>query len=181
MSEKNLSDEDKELFRQVVKDVKPLSKNSERIETTQPLPNTIKRAASNPKPTTKSYHLSNYYTEPVYSDSLVSYSRTGIPLKRFKELRKGEIRWQARIDLHGLYAELAQDTLCKFIDEQIQLGHRCILIIHGKGGQQGEPPVLKNLVNHWLRQLSQVLAFHSALPRDGGTGALYVLLKRVRE
>ncbi len=67
--------------------------------------------------------------------------------------------------------------LINFIRQEATSRHRCLLIIHGKGSHNGKAPVLKNLVRHWLPQFPQVLAFHSALTRDGGAGALYVLLK----
>lgn len=103
-----------------------------------------------------------------------------MPRKRLTALRSGEIVSEARLDLHGLNPDSARTSLCDFIEKQTLQGKRCVLIIHGKGSKHGEAPVLKNHVNHWLQQLPQVLAFHSAIPRDGGTGALYVLLKRQR-
>jgi DNA-nicking Smr family endonuclease len=56
----------------------------------------------------------------------------------------------------------------------------CIRIIHGKGkrSRNNKGPVIKTKVNHWLRQRDDVLAFCSARPIDGGTGAIYVLLRR---
>jgi DNA-nicking Smr family endonuclease len=77
-----------------------------------------------------------------------------------------------------LYANPAKEALCQFITEAMHRQQRCVLIIHGKGGQQGTPPVIKNLVNRWLPQINEVLAFYSALPKDGGSGAVYVLLKK---
>ena len=136
------------------------------------------RKAELPEPHTIHYALSNYYHEEVSSDTILAYCKQSIPHRRLIQLRKGEIPWQARLDLHGLRPDAAQESLCHFIDQQIRLDNRCLLVIHGKGGQRGEAPILKNLVNHWLKQLPQVLAFHSALPRDGGSGALYVLLQR---
>lgn len=56
---------------------------------------------------------------------------------------------------------------------------RVVRIIHGKkNSSEGKMPVLKGKVNSWLRQKSEVLAFCSARPNDGGTRAVYVLLKR---
>ena len=58
-------------------------------------------------------------------------------------------------------------------------GKRCVRIVHGKGlSSEGKLPVLKVKVNSWLRQKDDVLAFCSARPQDGGTGAVYVLLKK---
>jgi DNA-nicking Smr family endonuclease len=53
-----------------------------------------------------------------------------------------------------------------------------VLIIHGKGGYDGGPSLLKSQVNHWLKQMPEVLAYHSAVRQHGGLGAVYVLLKR---
>ena len=124
-------------------------------------------------------HLSNTYTDPVDANSILSYSIPSLPNKRFQQLKNGQIPWEARLDLHGLKADSASDELQNFIANPLQIHTRCILIIHGKGGYSGEPPIIKNYINHWLKQIPDVLAFHSALPREGGTGALYVLLKKL--
>lgn len=176
-----ISDEDKALFSDMMKTVKPL-KNSTPREPKPPAAKKISIRKIEPIEKTKTeYYLSNYYTDVVNSNSELSYTNQAIPRKRLRELKKGEIRWDARIDLHGFRPDEAQRALCDFIEQKYQAGNRCLLIIHGKGGRLGEEPVLKNHVNHWLKQLPQVLAFHSAIPRDGGSGALYVLLKRQRE
>ena len=70
-------------------------------------------------------------------------------------------------------------ALAAFLDRCGHRGARCVHIIHGKGhGSSNQGPVLKNKVNAWLRQREEVLAFCSAQPKDGGTGAVYVLLRR---
>ena len=179
MSDNKLTDEDKALFREMMKTVKPLKNNNRIKEETKPVKVPLPKTTYNDQQT--HYSLSSHYTNVVNSDTILTFCKHGIPRKRFNQLKKGEISWQARLDLHGLKPDAARETLCEFIEQQNHLGMRSLLIIHGKGGQSGETPVLKNLVNHWLPQLPQILAFHSALPRDGGCGALYVLLKRQRE
>ena len=179
MSDDSLSDEDKALFRQIIKGVKPLRKSNKvnLSSTLKAAPGTKKQAPvveNNPPP----IYLSDYYPNEVQAETILSYSNHSIPSKRLHGLKTGQIPWQARLDLHGLRADAAKEALIQFIWQQTALAHRSLLIIHGKGGHRNEAPVLKNLVNHWLRQFPQVLAFHSALPRDGGNGALYVLLKR---
>jgi DNA-nicking Smr family endonuclease len=124
--------------------------------------------------------LSNFYTNEVGAETTLSWCQHGIPRKRFSELKQGKIPWDSKLDMHGLRADDAAQTLLDFIARHQTLDHRCLLIVHGKGNHRSEAPVLKNLVNHWLQQIPQVLAFHSALPREGGNGALYVLLKRNR-
>ena len=184
MSKDCISEEDKALFRQVVHSVTPLKKSvvvqSSPRKTPAPLrkPSRPEQVAISEKPT---IYLSNFYSEPVSAESQLSYCRHSIPRKRFAELKQGRINWDAKLDLHGLKPEEAAQRLLDFILQQYALEHRCLLIIHGKGSHRNEAPVLKNLVNHWLHQIPQVLAFHSAIPKEGGSGALYVLLKRHRD
>jgi DNA-nicking Smr family endonuclease len=185
MSDDSLSDEDKTLFRQMMGAVKPLGK-SKKIDLPTPKPRTkpVRReriTTSKTAPIADTIYLSDYYSEEVQANTILSYSSHSIPNKRLRELKNGLIPWQSRLDLHGLKSDAARGALLNFILQQSSFEHRCLLIIHGKGSPKGEAPVLKNLVNHWLPQFPQVLAFHSALSRDGGCGALYVLLKRQKE
>ena len=177
----SVSDEDKELFNETMKAVKPLHNITKR-EPKSPVVKKPVRRKPDPVETPKSdYYLSNHYSNIVKPTTTLAHCSNDLPRKRLKELKNGDIRWEARLDLHGLRPDAARDALCNFVDQQSHKGSRCLLIIHGKGGRLDEEPVLKNHVNHWLQQLPQVLAFHSAVPRDGGTGAVYVLLKRQRE
>jgi len=183
-----ISDEDKALFNETMKTVKPLRNTTQR-EPRAPVTPKVGRDLRRPRPTSpvleetpkSDYYLSNHYPDIVSPTTTLTYCSRDMPRKRLQELKNGYIRWEGRLDLHGLRPDAAREALCNFIDRQSNIGHRCLLIIHGKGGRHDEEPILKNHVNHWLQQLSQVLAFHSAIPRDGGTGAVYVLLKRQRE
>ena len=177
----SVSDEDKALFHAVMQAVKPLKPSTRREPTPPPAkkPIIIRKAEPLERPKTE-YYLSNHYQDTVSPESTIVYCSQSIPKKRLRELKSGQIPWEARLDLHGFSRDDAQLALCTFITNQYHQARRCVLIIHGKGGNRhGEAPVLKNHVNHWLQQLPQVLAFHSALARDGGNGALYVLLKRL--
>lgn len=174
-----MSDEDKALFREHMRSVKPLNQHSKKAN--YPVQKTPVKPIKIIKPVeidkTECY-LSDYISEPVSSDSILSYSHSSLPSRRFRDLTNGQIAWEERLDLHGLKAEDARQILWNFIQKQIKNDKRCLLIIHGKGGHQGAPPVIKNLVNRWLVQINEVIAFHSALAKDGGNGAVYVLLKR---
>lgn len=178
MADDELSDEDKALFRNMVGAVTPLKKTKQALEVKKK-PAVLKaRKSASVSNEAQQYSLSNYYQTEVGSDTILAYSKPGIRHKRWLQLRQGKIPIEARLDLHGLTLDNAQLRLCTFIDDQRALGHRCLLIIHGKGGRYGALPLLKNHVNHWLPQLPHILAFHSALPRDGGSGAVYVLLAK---
>lgn len=179
MTDDSLSDDDKALFQEHMRHVKPLKESTPKeVHKKTPAPIKKKSTYTPSAPIEKNYFLSDYISEPVQSHSVISYAQASLPNKRFKALKNGQIPWEARLDLHGLHSEKAKETLCHFINKQMKLGKRCILIIHGKGGHEGAPPVIKNLINRWLPQIDEVLAFHSALARDGGHGALYVLLKK---
>ncbi len=98
-----------------------------------------------------------------------------------KQLKSGEFTIQAHLDLHGCILEQAKSSLTTFIRNCHALGLRSLLVIHGRGLKSDSGPVLKEGVVKWLTTgtLSHlVLAFCSARPCDGGTGAMYVLLKK---
>lgn len=98
-----------------------------------------------------------------------------------KRLKKGEFALQGHLDLHGLTRDEARQALDTFILNAVALTERCLLIIHGRGLKSPEGPVLKESVLTWLttgRLAHHVLALCSAKPYDGGTGALYVLLRQ---
>ena len=106
------------------------------------------------------------------------FSRSGLQHKLIKRLKRGELSIQAELDLHRLTKKEAREEVIHFLHYCQQNNFRQIRIIHGKGhGSKGKIPVLKTLINHWLQQRDDILAFCSARPCDGGTGAIYVLLK----
>jgi DNA-nicking Smr family endonuclease len=97
-----------------------------------------------------------------------------------EKLKKGELAIQACLDLHGYIMEEAKEKVSIFIRNNYAMGYRCLTIIHGRGLKSNEGPVLKKCVINWLSSgiLSRyILAFCSARPCDGGTGAVYILLK----
>lgn len=173
-----ISDEDRALFREAMRDVKPSTLHVNREK--KPTNHIILKKHATVKPHSKplSYDLSDNYYNTVQANTTLCYCHNSISKNRFKDIQNGKVPYEARLDLHGLTQDEARDTLCAFLTREQDLNKRCLLIIHGKGGRYGEAPILKNLVNHWLPQLPQVLAFHSALAKHGGTGAVYVLLKR---
>lgn len=174
----DLSDEDKALFRDMMRQVKPLNPRVLRETKKPPIPKPIRVTPKTPDLPIREYALSNHVLDTVLADTVLSYCSHPIPGLRFRQLKKGQIPIEARLDLHGFKPDAARDALCNFIDNAVQMNKRCVLIIHGKGGRHFDTPILKNFVNHWLKQLSPVLAFHSALAHHGGSGAVYVLLKR---
>ncbi|PJK14403.1 SMR domain protein [Lysobacteraceae bacterium NML07-0707] len=108
---------------------------------------------------------------------MLSYRRDEIPPRTLKRLARGEFAAVDELDLHGVDSRTAEKWLREFLRHAVQEGFGCVRIIHGKGRYSAEGvPVLKNLVDRMLRQRADVLAFHSAPPPQGGTGAVLVLL-----
>ena len=119
--------------------------------------------------------------KPLDSWSLLAFKRPGIQLGVYKKLRLGKYEIDACLDLHRKSVFEASVEVFSFIEEASTIGLRTIMILHGKGqsrGQVKKTAVLKGYVNHWLREFEEVQAFHSAQPAHGGTGAVYVLLKK---
>jgi len=180
MSDDFLSDEDKAAFNEHMRGVTPLPQGEKYQSTSpsKPLPSRRKQVLI---PSSKTYFLSDTVYDPVPSEAILSFKRPQVLDKQFKSLIRGLQPWEAKLDLHGCKSDEARERLCNFIEQQVKQQHRYILVIHGIGGREGTPPVIKNLVNRWLPQFGEVLAFHSAQPKDGGKGAVYVLLQRTRE
>lgn len=107
----------------------------------------------------------------------VEYRRPEVPQRTVKRLRRGLYAVQDEIDLHSLRAAEAESLLRRFLAEAKQHGARCVRIIHGKGLRTPDSePVLRPMVERLLMHRADVLAFASAPPNQGGTGAALVLL-----
>ena len=110
-----------------------------------------------------------------------TYNAGGIQHNVLRRLRRGQLGIEASIDLHGLTRTQALQELHEFIHECMAQGMKNLQVVHGKGYKSVEgKPVLKPSVAAWLRQMPEVLAYAPCLSRDGGEGALYVLVKRGR-
>jgi DNA-nicking Smr family endonuclease len=106
----------------------------------------------------------------------------GLDRRSAQRLRRGELRPEARLDLHGMTQEEAHRALAHFIARAQEDGLRALLVITGKGGG-GRGGVLREAVPRWLEEPSirgRILGVAPARPKDGGAGALYVLLRRRR-
>lgn len=109
----------------------------------------------------------------------VEFRRDIVSRETLRRLRRGRFAVEAEIDLHGLTRLEAAETLKAFIGSSIARGYGCVRVVHGKGSRSGPGgPVLKHAVQEWLARWNDVLAFASADRRHGGSGAVYVLLRR---
>ena len=117
--------------------------------------------------------------EPVRPSEYLDFALPDLPWRTRQQLKRGRIGWEAGLDLHGHTLEEAREELEAFLRDAAARRRRCVLVVHGKAwGTTRDYPVIKSHVNAWLREWPSVLAFCSANAVDGGTGAVYVLLRR---
>jgi DNA-nicking Smr family endonuclease len=165
------------LFHETMKGTKPL-KNKSKISLTQKTTTQRREAPeSDPFPV---FPFSDWETlDPVTGDTFISFARNGISHKVLRNLSKGQYNTDAILDLHRMTVAQAREAVTLFLAESVAEKARVVLIIHGKG-RPNQLPILKNKLNHWLREVEFILAFCSAASKHGSRGALYVLLKRVQ-
>lgn len=174
-----LTDDDRDAFRDAVADVHPLPPDG-RAEHTKRRPRPVPSMSRLDEEQVIDELFSDaYHPLGVEAGEEIWYARPGVQNNVMRKLRRGQYAVGAELDLHGLTVELARRELAEFLLAALTRGLRCVRIIHGKGRRSsGKGPVLKGKVDHWLRQRDEVLAYCSARRVDGGTGALYVLLRR---
>ena len=171
---KHLDESDAKLFRESVEDAEPLDLNR-----SEPY-----RRRPPPFPITQPAHLdeederATLSAAEVETPEFLLFTRPGVQRRLLSDLQRGYIDVGLELDLHGLTTSYARQVLDEFLRECARRRVRCAHIIHGKGYRSQErQAVLKSKINYWLRLRDDVLAFCSARRRDGGTGAVYVLLR----
>jgi DNA-nicking Smr family endonuclease len=168
---------DVEAFRAAVRDVTPLTQTPAAEGLAKPKPRARLRNATAP-PSDGLPDAGTGAAESVTGDEALSFQRAGVRTQVMRRLRRGLYPIDDELDLHGLSQSAARNELADFITRSRDRGCRCVRIIHGKGYRSGaRGPVLKAAVNLWLRLHLDVRAFVSARAIDGGTGAMYVLLR----
>ena len=176
--DKHSKSDETALFRETVAGVKPLSSRTKRRKTRAPRPHP-RRTPEDRQTVLQESRTNDPIAADIEAGEALLFHRPKVSRLIMRRLRRGQYSVQEEMDLHGMTAPEARLALHDFIVECSRNGVGCVRVVHGKGlrsGQRGA--VLKAGVNHWLPQWQEVLAFCSALPRDGGTGAIYVLLDR---
>lgn len=174
-----ISAEESEQFRDAIGQVASL-RRPDRQPPYKPRPSTRARQTEKDEQAVMD-HLLDHPVDPAMLESgeTHEYRRNGVQHAVIRKLRRGQYACRAELDLHGLTAAEARQSLKTFLQEAHGRGLGCVRVIHGKGLRStGRGPVLKPRVAAWLRQRADVLAFCTARPVDGGSGATYVLLRR---
>lgn len=173
----SLSDEDIALFRQSVGNIRPIRDDS--ADTGRPTPPPRARFRREDDAAVLYESLHDDPADPPETGEELRFARPGLRDDILRRLRRGRIPVRDHLDLHGMNWREARETTRLFLNECREQRIECVRIVHGKGLRSGNTgPVLKVKLNSWLQKREDVLAFCSARPSDGGTGALYVLISR---
>lgn len=176
---REIQPEDVDLFRRSIGDIAPIKQDKFHIKSRKP------RAIPRQTVADERAVLAELALEIPLSEAdletgeELQFKRPGLQNRQFQKLCRGQFRIQSELDLHGMTIATARQALVAFLGGVRAKGQSCVRIIHGKGrGSRDGRPVLKGKLQGWLRQRNDVLAYCSARPMDGGTGAVYVLLKK---
>jgi len=172
-------DDDNDLFRREMGNITPLKSDNRVRHKVKRKPPLIKSESTHSPLSSATGNL--FSTEAVVDEcpAQLSFARSGLQHSVLKKLRQGKIPIEHSLDLHGSTVEEARLALMEFLDECTSASLHCVIVVHGKGFRSPEhKPVIKPMVNRWLREAPSVLAFVSAMPAHGGNGAVYVLLKK---
>lgn len=177
---------DRDYFLHAMSDVQPLNGTKKTV----PRSPDINMRPSHPVPDDELEalaHLSDLVSgaaplDITYSDEYIEGCVHGFRRKLMQRLRKGKFPVQDYVDLHGLTKQEAERQVRDFLLQSHRMGLRCVLVVHGRGrNSENHIPVLKEHLPMWLTRGAVkkiILAFSTARPYDGGTGAIYILLKK---
>jgi DNA-nicking Smr family endonuclease len=172
-------DPEQDLFREAMRDVKPIAARPRAIVTTRKPPARARFTAADRAMVLVESLQGLGVGEMTDTGDEISFRRPEVQDGVMRKLKRGEYRVEEICDLHGLRVDEAKAALREFLAEALAHNLRCVRIIHGKGMNSGpRGPVIKTAVNMILRKTAPVLAFTSARRVDGGTGAINVLLDR---
>jgi DNA-nicking Smr family endonuclease len=181
-------DDDVSLWRHVTRDTRPLAKRPTpaKQDATPPAKRPPAPPVAEPKPPARTAAAPP--AAPPKMPTLDKGTVAGVDKRTAGRLKRGKLPVEGRLDLHGLTQNEAERALSTFLARSQERGHRCVLVITGKGGERRgadfeRTGVLRRMVPLWLNapgNRARVLAFDEAQAQHGGGGALYVLLKRLR-
>jgi len=182
-----------DLFREAMSDVVPLTQKriapeAARPEGARPEPAAAqqeRRDAAEGKLGAAAAVDPNYFTlgevELVHPRDTLTWKKDGVQNEVFKKLKAGRYQLDGTLDLHRHTVREARQALFDFLELARRKGWRTLLISHGRGERSATPARIKSFVAHWLTQVPDIIAYHSAARHEGGTGAVYVMLRKTPE
>src|SRR5262245_4181961 len=186
MAKRRVTPDEMELWRHVAQSVRPIKSKrrpappKDEAPSTPPAKAKVAKAAKPPQPAAPPAKAQ----APIKPHELTHGLSHGIDRRQAERFRKGKLPLEGKIDLHGRTQQDAHDDLLAFLKRAHAAGKRTVLVVTGKGMTTSKTGILRQAVPRWLNEPAfrhLVLAFDYAEPQHGGEGALYVLLKRVRD
>lgn len=181
-----LSAEDRALFRQHTRDVRPIPL-PQRLPPAPPpllsgqqLSERRRRAAGDGEFAMPAAlrTLSDHFQAAQLRTDEGCFLQSGYGSDLLRKLKQGKWPIEASLDLHGATLDQARERLDRFIATCLAHRIKCVCIVHGKGyGSRDGQPVLKDTVRRWLSQLACVRAYIECHEHNGGSGAVQVLLR----
>ena len=171
---------DKHSFLQEIEGVTPLKLNQAEFKKSMlETPGQIVRRSQAIRHSVTADPLMSEGIQNLRSNDVLAFRSDGVQHGVYKKLRMGHYDVDACLDLHRMTVEAARKEVYDFLSDCHQYNLRVVMILHGKGDRNPDNvATLKSHLAIWLPQIDEVLAFHSALKRHGGTGAVYVMLKK---
>lgn len=178
--------DDSELWRQIAGTVKPLKRRVENRPVSSPPEDPAEADHAKSRKSAGGKSPASRPGAPTQSaQPLAAGAAVGLDKRTAQRLRRGQLRIDGRIDLHGMTRAEAHGNLTRFIAGSAARGRRCVLVITGKGLRGGAGTgVLRAELPRWLNEPALrplILGFTPAQPKDGGGGAFYVYLRKARE
>lgn len=168
-------------FDQLMADVTPI-KQGDRVASAKPkqtLAQALKREALERERNPNQNYLSVETVDPLDPYDVLEYKKAGVQEGVYKNLRLGKYRIDSVLNIQNRKLEQSRTAVFETVKRCYDRGSRTLLIKHGHGlNEKPFQAFTKSYVNQWLRQMPEILAFHSAATAHGGTTAVYVLIKK---
>ncbi|MCE7600369.1 DNA endonuclease SmrA [Vibrio fluvialis] len=175
-----MSQDDFDLFQQMMGDVKPFKHDTAELKKNYSVSEAqlAKRQAAVSLSDGDPDYLSIDHAPMIKPDDLIEFKRDGVQDGVYRKLRLGKYPIQARLDLHRKTLKEARDEVVSFLKQCMTMDIRTVMIVHGRGEKSNPPALMKSFVANWLSQIQDVQCAHSAQRFHGGSGAVYILLKK---
>ncbi|MGF1773729.1 DNA endonuclease SmrA [Vibrio wakamikoensis] len=176
-------DDDLDLFQQMMGDVKPIQHDTVELKKSHQVSDAqiAKRQAALWLSEQDPEYLSIDYAPMVKPDDIIEFKRDGVQEGVYRKLRLGKYPLQAKLDLHRRTLKEARDEVIKFLQQCMRMDIRTVIIVHGRGERSNPPALMKSYLANWLTQIKDVQCVHSAQRFHGGSGAVYVMLRKSQE